>query len=85
MAHFRDENLEQLLEWIEEYGKPSAIFHSHPCAAIPSGTDMMYMKTSIPFWGCVWLIMSDKMVLRAWTINGSENFEYFTELRIEIV
>lgn len=85
IAHFFDENPEQLLKWINEYGKPSGIFHSHPCAAIPSGTDMIYMRTSIPFWGCIWLIMSDRMVLRAWTISGSEKFGHFTELKVEII
>ena len=70
-AHFVAENPEQLLRWIEKYGSPTAIFHSHPCAAIPSGTDLEYMSTTIPIFDCVWFIMSNTMRLRAWTIFGN--------------
>jgi proteasome lid subunit RPN8/RPN11 len=56
--------------WVEsvlrEYGYPSAVFHSHPCEAIPSGKDVRFMKTTIPFWGCKWLIMSNKYLLKCW-------------------
>ena len=53
----------------DKYGKPSALFHSHPCSAIPSRKDLMFMVGTIGVWGCIWLIMSDQMNLRAWTIN----------------
>ena len=69
-VHFTDNEPENLLAFIEEYGKPSAIFHSHPFGAIPSSRDFEYMKTTIPFWECVWLIMSNKMELRAWTLRN---------------
>lgn len=54
---------------------PSGIFHSHPCAAVPSYEDLTYMTTTIPLWSCVWFIMSNQMMLRAWTISfGSSEF-----------
>lgn len=69
VGHFFDDNLERLAGFIEEYGKPTAIFHSHPCAAVPSGMDRRYMETTIPFFGCIWLIMSNDLKLRAWTLR----------------
>lgn len=69
VAHFFDDNLGKLAGWIEKYGKPTAIFHSHPCAAIPSGTDLVYMRNTIPFFECIWLIMSNDLKLRAWTLR----------------
>lgn len=65
-THFYDDNLEKLAGWIKKYGKPTAIFHSHPGEAIPSAVDFKYMKITIPLFNCVWLIMSKDMVLRAW-------------------
>lgn len=70
IGHFIDENPEQLLKWIKEFGKPN-IFHSHPCKAVPSSTDLIYMQTTIPFWGCIWLIMSNTLVLRAWDLTDN--------------
>jgi len=80
-AHFFDDNLPQLLEWIDEFGSPSAIFHSHPGAAMPSGTDYHYMQTTIPFFGCVWFIMSANYKLRAWSLSNRR----FIELEITIL
>ena len=83
VAHFYEENPEQLLKWINKYGKPTAIFHSHPCAAIPSGTDYVYMKTTIPFFQCVWFIMSNELKLRAWTVR--EITLLLNEIEVEII
>ena len=69
ITHFYDDNLEKLAGWIGKYGAPSAIFHSHPCAAIPSYMDEKYMKTTIPIFGCVWIIMSGDLTLRGWTLK----------------
>lgn len=75
VVHFADINPENLLGFIEKYGKPSAIFHSHPCEAVPSQTDLKYMITTIPVFKCVWFIMSSAFELRAWTISyGSDEF-----------
>ena len=82
-GHFVANDPEKLLKWIEKYGKPTAIFHSHPCEATPSCIDLEYMKTTIPFFGCVWLIMSNKMKLRAWTLR--EITLILNEIRVEIV
>jgi len=71
VGHFIDDNLSKLAVWIGKYGAPSAIFHSHPCAATPSGTDYIYMKNTIPLFHCVWLIMSDRMKLRAWSLTNN--------------
>lgn len=68
-VHFFDENPEQFLEWIEEYGRPTAIFHSHPMSAVPSITDLIYMRNTIPYFECIWLIMSNSLKLRAWTVR----------------
>ena len=74
-AHFEGIDSQWVYNLTKKYGTPTALFHSHPCAAIPSQTDLRYMSTTIPFWGCVWLIMSDKLKLRAWTIDfGSDEF-----------
>lgn len=81
-GHFVEENPEQLLRWIEKFGKPSAIFHSHPCEAVPSYTDLKYMSTTIPIFECVWLIMSNKMVLRSWSINSKREI---IEIGVEII
>ena len=70
-VHFSETNTEIVLEWITKYGKPTAIFHSHPMGAQPSYTDLKYMCTTIPFYGCIWLIMSGEYELRAWKIGGS--------------
>lgn len=67
-AHFSETNTEIVLEWINDYGKPTAIFHSHPGGAQPSMTDVTYMSITIPFYGCPWLIMSGNYKLRAWDI-----------------
>jgi len=80
-AHFFDNNLSQLLEWIEKWGSPSAIFHSHPGAATPSGVDYHYMQTTIPFFGCVWIIMSRDLKLRAWSLSNRR----FIELGITVL
>ena len=74
-AHFEGIDSQWVYDLIQKNGNPTALFHSHPCAAVPSNTDLQYMITTIPFWGCVWLIMSDKLKLRAWTIDfGSDEF-----------
>ena len=70
-THFMDTNPENLLGFIEKHGKPSAIFHSHPVQALPSLTDVEYMKMTIPLFECVWLIMSNRMELRAWTLRNA--------------
>jgi proteasome lid subunit RPN8/RPN11 len=70
IAHFTEQKPEKLLQWIMKYGKPTAIFHSHPCKAVPSQTDIRFMSTTIPIFDCVWLIMSNELKLRAWTIGG---------------
>ena len=82
-VHFIDNNPEKLLEFIEKYGIPSAIFHSHPFSATPSLTDFEYMKSTIPFWECVWLIMSSNMKLKAWTLT--EITLHIIELEVEII
>jgi len=82
-GYFYDNNPEQLLKWINEYGKPSGVFHSHPCAAIPSSMDYKYMTTTIPFWGCVWFIMSNRMRLRTWSLT--ELTLHIIELKVEII
>ncbi len=71
-VHFSEENPEQLLKWINEYGKPTTIFHSHPCRAIPSTRDFIYMKTTIPIFHCTWAIMSNDLKLRVWTIKNHD-------------
>ena len=71
---------------IDKYGKPSALFHSHPCAAVPSGKDLQFMIGTISVWGSVWLIMSDKMKLRAWTVNTNPQYRGATmEQELEVV
>lgn len=69
---------------IDKYGTPSALFHSHPCGAEPSYKDLLYMGTTIGFWGCPWLIMSNKMNLRAWTLNKKQN-KTFRVIELEVV
>lgn len=69
VAHFAKVDPEWIGEEIDKYGIPSSLFHSHPCAAVPSCTDVIYMRTTILLWNCDWLIMSNKMKLRAWTLN----------------
>lgn len=83
VAYFYDENLEALLKSINKYGKPSGIFHSHPCAAIPSTTDLGYMRTTIPFFGCVWFIISELLELRVWTIR--EITLILNEIEVQII
>jgi len=83
VGHFHDDNLEKLAGLIEEYSKPTAIFHSHPCAAIPSSMDYKYMRNTIPFFGCIWLIMSDDLKLRAWTLK--EITLMLNELEVTII
>ena len=56
-----------------KYGKPTAIFHSHPGEATPSFIDLKFMSNSIPIFDCVWLIMSKDFKLRAWTIAGNHS------------
>lgn len=74
-THFMDDEPANLLGFIQEYGKPSAIFHTHPGKAIPSYEDLKYMSTTIPIFDCVWLIMSDHYDLKAWTISfGTDEF-----------
>ena len=74
-GHFEGIDPQWVYDLIQKNGMPTALFHSHPCQAVPSYTDLVYMSTTIPFWGCVWLIMSDKLKLRAWTIShGSDEF-----------
>ncbi len=87
VVHFYDENIEQLAKWIEKYGKPTAIFHSHPGEAIPSGTDYVYMKTSIPFFKCIWIIMSSYLKIRAWTLGSwvGGSFTGSIELEVRII
>lgn len=70
-GEFDDIDAKWVYDKINELGQPSALFHSHPCVAVPSSKDLMFMKTTIPFWKCVWLIMSNNMKLRAWTIGGN--------------
>jgi len=82
VVHFFDDNIEKLLRMVEKYGYPTAIFHSHPCSAVPSGTDYNYMITTIPFFKCVWLIMSSKMELRAWSLD---RFDRVKEIEVEII
>ena len=82
LTHFIDTTPENLLLLIEKYGKPTAIFHSHPGEAIPSGMDYIYMQTSIPFFECIWLIMSNKMSVRAWSLT--EITLHIIELEVEI-
>lgn len=77
---FQDIDPEETYNWVKEFGKPSAIFHSHPCEAIPSITDKAYMHTTIQIYNCVWLIMSNKLKVRAWTI---ENF-HIKEIEVKI-
>lgn len=75
VAHFEGIDQEWVYDLIQKNGTPTGLFHSHPCDAVPSHTDMQYMSTTIPFWGCVWFIMSDKLKLRAWSIAfGSDEF-----------
>ena len=86
VGHFFDHDTENLLRLITKFSYPTAVFHSHPCAAIPSGTDRYYMQTTIPFFGCIWLIMSDRMRLRAWTLIGIDTDSMiFSEKEVEIV
>lgn len=67
VAHFSNVDWKWLKKMSDIYGKPSSTFHSHPCAAIPSGTDRHYMKMwAIAGWDCKWLILSDTNNLRAW-------------------
>lgn len=72
-VHFEGIDSQWVYDLIQEHGTPSSLFHSHPCVAIPSYTDLMYMKTTIPFWDCVWFIMSNRYLLRAWTISGNHD------------
>lgn len=82
-VHFMDNNPENLLGFIEKYGKPSAIFHSHPTVAVPSEMDVRFMETSIPSFECIWLIMSNEMRLRAWSL--AEITLRLIELEVEII
>ena len=75
VAHFSDIDPIAVSKLIDEYGIPSTLFHSHPCAAIPSSTDLTYMYSTIAIWHSPWLIMSDKMKLRCWTIHRNHPIE----------
>ncbi len=66
VGHFTITDYDWVAKLLYQYGVPSAIFHSHPCPAYPSGTDLNFMKITIPIWGCKWLIMSDEYILRCW-------------------
>lgn len=69
-GHFAGVSPLKTAELIKEYGTPSSLFHSHPCAAIPSSTDKVYMKPTIAIYKCPWLIMSNDYNLRAWTLDA---------------
>lgn len=79
-AHFVS-NDEAQLELIEKHGIPSALFHSHPCSAVPSAMDILYMKTTCPGYNCIWLIMSNTMNLRAWTLHNGIPSEIEVNIR----
>jgi proteasome lid subunit RPN8/RPN11 len=91
-THFGGIDTQRVYDLIQKYGIPSALFHSHPCDAVPSYTDLMYMSSTIPMWKCAWLIMSDTMNLRAWTIGGNREATpqrgetiYPKEIKVEII
>lgn len=71
-----------LIKSLEDYGIPSALFHSHPCEATPSYTDVRFMIGTTLAWGCPWLIMSDKYRLRCWNLK---DFKYPEEEEVKII
>jgi len=73
-------SLEQTLDLALKYNNkpPSSLFHSHPCSAIPSMTDLREMDVVYRFWGEIpSLILSDTYRLRAWI--------YRKEIEVKIV
>lgn len=70
VGHFSNISPKWIAQQMDKFGTPDAIFHSHPCAAVPSMTDEAYMKRVGVIWrNIIWLIMSDKMQIRAWKYN----------------
>lgn len=84
-GHFGEIDPEIVNYLIETYGIPSAIFHSHPCEAFVSPTDLKYMIPTISFWDCIWLIMSDKFEIKAFTLEKFKNTIGSIELEVEII
>lgn len=68
-GHFGEIDIKIVSQLIDQCGKPTSIFHSHPCEAFVSGTDLRYMIPTIKIWNCIWLIMSDTFELKAFTIT----------------
>ena len=68
-AHFSSIDPVEISRLIDENGIPSSLFHSHPCSATPSWTDLKFMSPTIAIWGSPWLIMSNTMNLRCWTLT----------------
>ena len=57
---------------ITTYGFPSALFHSHPCEAFISGTDLRFMRITSIFWNnCPWIVMSDRKKIKAWILEDN--------------
>ena len=60
-------NPQHMFNLIRQYGKPSGFFHSHPCGAEPSLTDLQHMQSTMLVYGKVpWYILSIENELKAW-------------------
>lgn len=81
---FDDIDDEWILSLIERYGIPSSLFHSHPGAAVPSYKDFNHMISTIAIWKVVWLIMSNKMKLEAWTLEKLNGEYDIKPIQLEI-
>jgi len=72
-GHFGPIKEEVIATLIDKHGIPSSIFHSHPCDAFISSTDIIYMYPTVVLWKCIWLVMSDRYELKAFTLTGSKH------------
>jgi len=73
-------SMDQMFDLASKYNNkpPSSLFHSHPCAAVPSYTDLNEMRMFYKFWGKIpCFILSGNYKLRAWI--------YLNEIEVEII
>lgn len=84
VVSFDDIDEDWVLSLIEKYGTPSSLFHSHPGVAMPSYKDFNHMIPTIAIWRTPWLIMSNTLKLRAWTLEKLNGDYKVKELTMEI-
>lgn len=75
-AHFDAIDPELVQGLIDEYGYPSALFHSHPGGNRPSSRDEAHMNATMKIWNCIWLIMSNTMKLKAYIMCPMDTYDF---------